>query len=380
MPKKTRGHGTSETHTEPAAPGDTGHASRDTHAVLADISALCAALKDLQVRRRHLIRSKDRNRLALGSLVRRHLGWRADLPEKEREAIRKRAADMIDKAVAGEIQDGEEWLIEFALDCEASCAPFDRRLAHVEKEMVALASLLPAAPWVEGVRGFGMKTLGVIVGEAGDIGSYKNPAKLWKRLGLAPKSEYAQADNGAHMVPKQRRAQIWACLGDPLLKLNDVDYRQAYDGKKAEYLARGWTKNHAHRAAHRYMEKRALRDLWSAWRSAMVHVQTLEKMPISDSSAQAGRQATHRPLPKKPLSDANPLPKGKKRAAKPTTKPKPAAPPAPISPSGEEMATSGSLPNGQKPSPLVSRKGRGRAFSAVKPRMHMPALTVLDAG
>src|SRR5262249_9309996 len=74
-----------------------------------------------------------------------------------------------------------------------------------------------------------------------------------------------------------------ACLGENLIKhqvrkVKDADgkdtgekvatgmYGAAYLRKKAEYLERGWTKNHAHRAAHRYMEKLAIKDLWRAWR------------------------------------------------------------------------------------------------------------------
>lgn len=263
-----------------AGSGEGGHVGAESHNKPVSLAILCDELKDLQVRRRHLIRSKDRNRLALGALVRRHLGWNPNLPEKEREKIRKQAAALIDSAIAGEIIEDNEWLTEFALDVEAARAPFDKRLAILEKQMTKIAEQLPAAEFVRSVKGFGMKTLGVIVGEAGNLSEYENPGKLWKRLGLAPKDTYAQAENGAHMVPRQRRAQIWACLGDPLLKQNDGIYRKAYDDKKAEYLAREWTKNHAHRAAHRYMEKLAIKDLWSAWR-AMLWVKPLKSLPAN---------------------------------------------------------------------------------------------------
>lgn len=282
--KPRRGQGRLATHGASAASSEVGlRVQHSLQVRAADLASICDSLKSLQVRRRHLIRSKDRNRLALGSLVRRHLGWRADLPEKQREEIRKRASDMIDRAIAGEKFVGEdEWIREFAFDCETSCAPFDNRLKTVEKSMEAFAKQLPATQWVEGVRGFGLKTLAIIVGEAGDLGGYSNPGKLWKRLGLAPKDTYVQADNGAHMVPRQRRAEMWACLGDSLLRGNKDIYKEAYDRKKAEYLERAKTEPawqnkggapspiHAHKAAHRFMEKLALKHLWQAWRGQTI--------------------------------------------------------------------------------------------------------------
>ena len=59
------------------------------------------------------------------------------------------------------------------------------RLAH-EKQLAKLAKSLPVAEFALAVRGVGALSLAGIVGEAGDIGSYRSVSALWKRMGLAP--------------------------------------------------------------------------------------------------------------------------------------------------------------------------------------------------
>ena len=58
----------------------------------------------------------------------------------------------------------------------------------LEKEMVRLATQLPVAPWLNRTdqRGFGMLSLAIIIGEAGNLSDYDNPGKLWKLMGCAP--------------------------------------------------------------------------------------------------------------------------------------------------------------------------------------------------
>ena len=53
------------------------------------------------------------------------------------------------------------------------------------EHMMAFAKALPVASFVEETRGFGYLGLAQIVAEAGDLSNYANPAKLWKRFGLA---------------------------------------------------------------------------------------------------------------------------------------------------------------------------------------------------
>jgi len=277
-----------------AAPGEEGQPVGDIRGSPADLATTCHALKALQSRRRHLLRGKDRNMLALGSLVRRSLDWRPDLSDKEREHIRSKAAAAVAAALKGEAEPGHEWLIPFAMVAADERAPSVKLLANIEKEMIGLSRELPVYEWSRGVLGEGT-ALAVIVGEAGDLNNYSDPAKLWKRLGLAPKEAYPQAASGAHMTPKQRRSQIWVSVGSNLLRKLHPVYKPLYDQKKAEYLARGeaepfWQKDgkpdrlHAHNAALRFMEKRVLKHLWRAWRAASIPVTSRKDMPPADLS------------------------------------------------------------------------------------------------
>lgn len=148
----------------------------------------------------------------------------------------------------------------------------ERHRKLVEKRLVKLAKELPVAPWVEATRGVGLLSLAAIVGEAGDLSAYSNPAKLWKRMGLAvmPGGDRQRRVAGVealdHGYSPARRSVMWnlgACIvkaGGPL--------KEVYDARKVYEAERVATKAHAHNRAQRYVEKRFLRDLWSSWRRA----------------------------------------------------------------------------------------------------------------
>jgi hypothetical protein len=140
---------------------------------------------------------------------------------------------------------------------------------QVEKRLLLLAKGLPIAPWIEGVRGVGMLSLAGIVGEAGDIGSYSNPAKLWKRMGLAviggERQRKKEGDAGIlHGYNPARRSLMWT-IGDCIIRAGGP-LKELYNQRKEYEAPRVKTKMHAHNRAKRYIEKRLLRDLWRAWR------------------------------------------------------------------------------------------------------------------
>jgi hypothetical protein len=233
-------------------------------------------------RRCHAMESRKILDLRMGALLRLELGWRKDLPEKERKAIAARAA---------ELMEGEEAHLQSRL-------PYEKMEADAKKEMAKLAKRLPVwEAFGAGVRGFGEVSLAVIVAEAGDLSNYANPGKLWKRLGLAPgqnrvppnlsREQRAQAWIERGYSPR-RRSHIWN-IGDALIKGNqDGPYRTLYLERKAYEHARDpeMTKMHAHRRAQRYMEKRLLRDLWQAWREAkdlVIPSRTLPPAPIQET-------------------------------------------------------------------------------------------------
>ncbi|MCZ4500999.1 MAG: hypothetical protein JWQ74_3554 [Marmoricola sp.] len=169
-------------------------------------------------------------------------------------------------------------------------ARFTSERLTIEKTLRKLAKSLPVwKEWVEGVKGFGDLRLSIIIGECGDIGGYRNPSCLWKRMGLAVisgerqrrKSDADEAE--AHGYNPERRAIAYV-MSTELIKsqirnVKDDDgkrtdqsnaigpYGQLYLDRKAYEIGReGITKAHANNRAARYMVKRVLRDLFAAWR------------------------------------------------------------------------------------------------------------------
>jgi len=166
-----------------------------------------------------------------------------------------------------------------------------------EKIMVHLVEHLPvyAAFW-NPVHGLGALGLAQIIGEAGDIANYANPAKLWRRFGLhvgggksfatwrAKGGLSAKDWEQAGYCP--RRRSLMFTITDSLLKKQNAykvlcDERKAVERQKA--AAEGLTVApageipkgegdkyrslaHIKARAERYVSKRLLRDLWRAWR------------------------------------------------------------------------------------------------------------------
>ena len=157
----------------------------------------------------------------------------------------------------------------------ASIKGFRPERVKIEKELQRLAKSLPIWAWVSEQKGFGPLNLAAIVGESGEIGSYRNPSCLWKRMGLAVIGNERQRKKSdaegalAHGYNPARRAVAYL-LGDCLIKGNgEGKYRTLYLARKEIEAAKEdvKTKAHAHNRAARYMTKRVLRDLWSAWRT-----------------------------------------------------------------------------------------------------------------
>jgi hypothetical protein len=290
-------------------PGSEDQSRVDTHATSVPDPALSQTIAEIVAAHRKrcfAMETRKRLDLALLSLLRTALGWSLALPADERDTIKARAVAIAD----GETDDPEAATWEGIVEAHnAGRQPFEAVEKAATHDMDRLARSLPAWPWFEAnVFKSSAVSLAVIVGEAGDLSRYANPGKLWKRMGVAlvgdvrqgglaksaPKAEWI-----AHGYSRQRRSRLWN-IGDALVKkqgyLREVYLaRKEYERVKAE--ARGLTvapaakipakraaefmsDGHVHRRAQRYMEKRLLRDLWSAWRAA--GVATGEAVPSAD--------------------------------------------------------------------------------------------------
>lgn len=166
------------------------------------------------------------------------------------------------------------------------------RRAGIEDSLTRLAKQLPVyQSFIEPLSGMGAIGLAQIVGEAGDLSKYANPAKLWKRMGLGVLNGERQRKcvdkekAEAHGYSPKRRSVMFV-IGDSLLR-RPGPYKDLYEirkqveiakaateglevvpaakipkGKAAQYRSQG----HIHNRAKRYIEKRLLRNLWRAWR------------------------------------------------------------------------------------------------------------------
>lgn len=264
-------------------------------------------LRALHRRRNLLMAQRKAQMLSLGAFIRTTLGWHRDLPAPARKEIESRAAEMIEacrRQMAGKGNGSADPayadLFSTIVACLMGGKPLSSEEENVTRAMEKLAKTLPVwSAWAKEVKGLGARSLAVIVGEAGDIGSYdKGEAGVWKRLGLAVIDGKRQGNAGKgadaatwqrHGYSPVRRAAMYV-IGDCLIK-QQGRYREIYLARKAIEAAKAEaaglrvlpaakikkseaagciSKKHIHFRAQRYMEKRLLRHLLRAWRRAEV--------------------------------------------------------------------------------------------------------------
>ena len=291
-----KAHGT---HSSPVS--GNGHISSDAHGAAAELETLIAEIRRNHRERCFAMEQRKRVNLSLGAFIRTALGWSLNSPADERKAVATEAADLIEtgeKLEKGQTTSVPHYWDAFADIVLASLEarkPWDRIEKRATKEMERLAKQLPVWSWAEGVKGFGDVSLATIIAETGNLSNYDNPAKVWKRMGVAVLDDIRQGGlpkNAPaelwieHGYSRQRRSRLWN-IGKALIKSNGTGrYRTIYlerketEVRKAE--AEGLTvapaakipkgkaklyRSHGHidNRARRYMEKRLLRDLWEAW-------------------------------------------------------------------------------------------------------------------
>jgi hypothetical protein len=256
----------------------------------ASLDQICFAIRAAHRQRVFAMGCRKKIDLSLGSFLRSNLGWRyceADDKEqvKKNAEIRKLSADLMtcgEKTLKGKPHDlaDSEHYQRFGLIIEESIktrAGWDHLESIALKEMETQAALLPVwKEFGEGIRGFGLGSLAVVIGETGNLSNYETHSRVWKRLGLAvlngirqgglPKGAPAE-EWIAHGYNRARRSRIFV-IGDVLIKVNKGEYRALYDERKAYEIARDPEIRPivSHRRAQRYMEKALIRALWKAWR------------------------------------------------------------------------------------------------------------------
>lgn len=329
------GHSALEAQTLDAGNGaDLGQSHTETHTKAAEVRATISAIIEIGRQNSFAIRQRMRVKQAtLSHIARAHFGYHTGLTETERKKVMDAATKLIKAIAAGE----DHPAATLVHATSAAAAPWEAIERDTEKALVKLARKLPAHAWAKDVRGFGDLSFARIIAETGDLTGYDNPAKVWKRLGLAVFDGKAQrrtrdAEKAVEQGYSPRRRSVVFVAFDPVIRAQSVSkssgghdrhaapaeavageavgagqreieahfsaagpYRQIYDRKKADYLARveaseeGWTKLRADRAAKRYASKRLLRDLWVAWRHDVAGQISAEahNAPAGDSEPEA---------------------------------------------------------------------------------------------
>jgi hypothetical protein len=259
---------------------------------------------------------------------------------------------------------------------------------QIEKRLRLLAQSLPVWPWVASVKGFGDLNLAALVGECGDIGSYRSPAAIWKRMGLAVigggrQRRVTDAELALEHGYSPNRRSVAYLLGGTLIKTGGEEspYRAIYAARKEYELARqdeGKPKSqgHAHNRAARYMTKRALRDLWSAWRKASA---TVDATPTPGARSLRKAMETPQPTgfaPSAPIQNASAIPPqstiGHVRSQRKASS---ASQPTQLTPSALIPETSAADP----PSPMSRARSSRKAKGATQPSLTSPSALTPDA-
>lgn len=248
-------------------------------------------LQDFQSMRKFYIKSVNRQVLSTKSMIRRALGWAVNKSEEEREAINKKASDIFSALDKGNpVTELSKGIIEAAKTSLLAIDALAKSREAAEKEMKKLVKNLPTYGFVKDVRGFGELGAAVLYAETGDLSNYSGPAKVWKRLGLAPyKGKAGSSLGGKDGMTKEdwislgysphRRSEIHSCITDPLfraqhsLKAGYGPYGELYDKRRTKTEAErpDWkgSKAHHHMDAARIMTKELVKDLWRAHHAAV---------------------------------------------------------------------------------------------------------------
>ncbi len=209
---------------------------------------LCKKLMGLQRKRAVLIKSRIMQANRLQAIIAGTLGYSAGLPEKQRTQLFKDSQSLINQIAKGEEVDCDYQGVVLAT--LTGIESFTKGQKELEKTMETIATELPVSSWIEqeNQRGIGILSLGIIIGETGDLDNYANPAKVWRRLGCAPHEFNGQRKMGSTWrggkegkLPaaeweafgySPRRRSISYLIGKGIVYQNKGEYRKRYDETK----------------------------------------------------------------------------------------------------------------------------------------------------
>ncbi len=246
------------------------------------IENVCIQLQALQRKRATLIRMRLMLCNSLAATLAVADGYSTKQTEKERKERFAQARSVIETVI---VNGGGHDYADVILATQEGISAFAKQQKSVEKIMLRLAAKLPVFKWVQESeqRGFGELSLAVLVGECGDLSLYASPAKVWRRMGLAPwtfdgvthmgstwrygKEGKLPAEEWSNFGYVPRRRSIAYLFGEGMVKQNQGRYRERYDQVKAESALKhpDWKPKRHHLHAMLIATKMLLKYCWRAW-------------------------------------------------------------------------------------------------------------------
>lgn len=279
-----------------------------------EIEARSLQIKVWHQRARYAIKRQSQADRSLEAFVRVNVfGFSTFDDEKTRAKKSKAALDLIKQCRDGAAPDDLASIAHMVTASDMGRKGFDVARNEAEREMCRLVRGMPGHDFVAGVRGFGEKGFAQIIGECGNLSLYAGPAKVWKRLGLAPYDGLAmstwkrdswrpRALTSDEWVANPFKAERYAIVAQIATWLVNAQMTGAEKsgtqfgeptGPYGEtYLRRrlrtaethpDWTPMHGRLDALRVTVKELLRDLWCAWheREATPEVIPSEGVPLA---------------------------------------------------------------------------------------------------
>ncbi len=305
------------------------------------VPQIVSELQSLQRQRSIVIKSKVMQENRIVAIMAGALGYSSMAEEKERDKKFDEARALIKKINTDE---ATHPLAEVVKTTYLGIDAFNKAKDDLTKKMEGWVEKLPIRGWVEAneQKGFGLVSCGMVLGEAGDLSNYANPAKLWKRMGCAPyqcerlsktamggtwkrgKEGKLTAEEWTAYGYSPRRRSIMYVVTDCLLKANgDGPYKSRYiEAKIGAFHSHpewDWTKctlckgkpdgcvrcgdtgkkcGRAHLHGMLLAGKLLLKNLWKQWNPDLVKEETPELWQTSQKRMEPVRSMT--PVETKP--------------------------------------------------------------------------------
>lgn len=202
-----------------------------------EVGDICNDLIAIQKKHATLRKISVSQKLQLCSAVAVQIGYSSHMTKKERDKHMDRAKRIIKEVNNGTCTDEKGLEHEaFILAATLGIKAMQAEVRKYKRMLTKAATKLPVAKWVlkKEQDGFGLISLGELIGETGDLRKYASPSNVYSRMGCAPitkdgvtrmpstfrRLKKMTRDDwiGAGYVPHRRAASY--VFGDNLMKLN----------------------------------------------------------------------------------------------------------------------------------------------------------------